>query len=480
MSSDLLSTRFRYALLVLLASLTALFPAGSDALPHDSFVHTTTSTDSGWKAGVATEVITPDESMWMAGYAVRDREAEGKQHDLYAKALALEDTEGNRVLLVTTDLLGIPTALSNRIRDRIGQAYGLDRSAILLNSSHTHSAPVLEGALLDIYPLNEERMQPIHRYTAILEDQIVDLAGRALDRLAPASVSSANGTARFQVNRRNNDAETLHLQTDLNGPIDHAVPVIKVTSPNGELQAIAFGYACHPTVLDGYEWSGDYPGYAQIELEKLYPGTTALFFQGAGADQNPLPRRETRLAIQYGKTLAASVEAVVSGDMKELSPTLSHAYSEVELPLRETASREYLEQLADESLEYIQRWAKRILKEMDEGKEFARSYPYPVQSWMIGEQPVFSLGGELTVGYANKLKQMYGPDIFVMGYSNDVTGYIPTTRILKEGGYEGHSSHKVYGLPAPWTPDTETMIFQQLIQVAKKAEVPHAPPTRDY
>ena len=69
-----------------------------------------------------------------------------------------------------------------------------------------------------------------------------------------------------------------------------------------------FGYACHPTVLDGYEWSGDYPGFAQIELEKSYPGTVAMFFQGTGADMNPLPRRTVPLAQQYGEELAAAVQ----------------------------------------------------------------------------------------------------------------------------------------------------------------------------
>src|SRR5690606_39897908 len=67
-------------------------------------------------------------------------------------------------------------------------------------------------------------------------------------------------------------------------------------------------------------WSGDYVGFAQIALEKAYPGTTALFFQGAGGDQNPLPRRTVALAEQYGNTLAAAVERVVKEEMRPLSP----------------------------------------------------------------------------------------------------------------------------------------------------------------
>jgi hypothetical protein len=76
----------------------------------------------------------------------------------------------------------------------------------------------------------------------------------------------------------------------LKGPFDHDVPVLKV-SAGKKVRAIVFGYACHATVLSFYQWSGDYPAFAQIELGKAHAGTMALFWAGCGADQNPLPRR---------------------------------------------------------------------------------------------------------------------------------------------------------------------------------------------
>ena len=82
------------------------------------------------------------------------------------------------------------------------------------------------------------------------------------------------------------------------------MPVLAVKAAEGQAAAPSlFGYACHATVLDGYEWSGDYPGYAQIELEKAHPGAIALFWAGCGADQNPLPRRHRELAEKYGQAL---------------------------------------------------------------------------------------------------------------------------------------------------------------------------------
>ena len=424
---------------------------------------------SKWKAGVARMVITPEQPMWLAGYAARDHQSEGTLHDLWAKALAIEDAEGNQAVLITTDILGFPKALSDQIRDQLETELKLSRAQIILSSTHTHSGPVLKDALYDIYPLDEQHINIIEQYSNKLVDQIVALAGEAFRSMEPVQIYTHNGVTRFQVNRRNNDASTLNSLTELKGPNDHAVPVIKVVDTHGDLMAVAFGYACHPTVLDGYDYSGDYPGFAQIELEESYPGATALFFMGAGADQNPLPRLTVGLARQYGKELAAGVERVLEEDMRELSPQLSVSYSEIELPLNPPPSKEELLEIAQDSLTYIKRWADNMLDKMEKEEPFINSYPYPLQVWHMGDQMVINMGGEVVVEYAIKLKQIFGQDIFVIAYSNDDMAYIPSVTILEEGGYEGLISQMVYGLPSTWKPDIESMIIQEIVRLAEQA-----------
>lgn len=423
----------------------------------------------GWKAGVSKVIITPKQSIWMAGYAARDHASEGTLHDIWAKALALEDASGNRSVLITTDLVAVPKSFSDKLRDKLAEKYDLSRAQILLNCSHTHSGPVLQDALTDIYPLDEQQLELIKEYTMLLENQIINLVGEALADLEPVTLYSQNGVARFQVNRRNNNEALLSQQTELKGPNDYAVPVIKVANENGDIKAIAFGYACHPTVLSFYQWSGDYVGFAQIALEKKYPGATALFFQGAGADQNPLPRRTVALAQQYGETLAASVERVLNEDMQELSPELSTNYTEIDLSLNGPPSKEVLTKMVAEAPSYQKRWAERILGKMNQGEPFRTSYPYPLQIWQLGEQVMFSLGGELVVEYAIQLKRLFGHNIFVLGYSNDVMSYIPSARILEEGGYEGAGAQMVFGLPGTWGSDTETKIINGMVQLAAEA-----------
>jgi len=422
----------------------------------------------GWKAGVANIVITPKQPLWLAGYANRDHVSEGKLTDLYAKALVLEDETGKQAVLITADLLSIPKAASDTIRKHLATRFHLSKSQIIINASHTHTGPVLANALVDIYPFDESQQKKIVEYTSTLCNKIVNMVGKALHSMQEVDIYAGNGVTRFQVNRRNNIEAALTSQIELKGPNDYAVPVIKLVNKRGKLIAIAFGYACHNTVLSGYQFSGDYAGYAQLALEKTYSGATALFFQGCGANQNPLPRRTIQLAKQYGEELAASVKRVIDEDMKLLTPQLQTAYVEIDLPLNVTSKEELLVKAKQPLERYQKAWVLRLLKKMDAGDSLITSYPYPVQVWTLGEQPIFTLGGEVVVEYAIELKRLFGPEIFVLGYSNDVMAYIPTLAILREGGYEGETSQIVYGLPGTWKANIETLIIQQALKLAKE------------
>ena len=427
---------------------------------------------SGWKAGTARTVITPQESIWMAGYGGRKQPGSGIIHDLWAKAIALEDSLGNRSVLVTLDLLGLNKPLYDRICKRLQSDLNLSRERIILSASHTHSGPALAGTLVDIYPLDIDKDKGITRYTTLLESKIVQLVSAAFQTMTPVELYAENGVTRFQVNRRNNREGALLQQTELKGPNDYAVPVIKVTDLQGNIRAIIFGYACHATTLDGLNWCGDYPGFAQLELEKMYPGAVAMFFAGAGADQNPLPRRTIPLARQHGLTLAVAVDRVLNEQMRKLSPFLLAAGKEVVLPLEAPPTKEALAVIAGQQQDdYTKRWAARILSEMEKGQMPLTSYPYPIQIWNIGGQPLLCLGGELVIEYAIGFKRMFGKDIFVMGYANDVPSYIPSVTILREGGYEGDTSQKVYGMPCKWSEEIEPLIYQGMKELAPSVRV---------
>lgn len=420
-----------------------------------------------WKIGTGRTVITPNEPTWMAGYSSRTSPSEGKLHDLWAKALLLEDARGNRSLLITMDILGVSKDFSDEVRNLINRKYNLNNSQIILSSSHTHSGPVISRALQYIYPMTEQDWKVVDKYTEQLKEKLVELVDQAIKNLQPAHIYTQNGITRFQVNRRNNRENSITPTTELKGPNDYAVPVIKIESPDKQLLAVVFGYACHPTTLSINMFSGDYAGFAQLELEKRYPGVTAMFFQGAGADQNPLPRRTVPLAIQYGKQLAATVERVLSEEMPQQESNLITRYSEIDLLIDDPLPTEELQVIAKGS-DYQARWANGIISELKTKGHLIKSYPFPVGYWQIGQQKLFILGGESVIAYSMKLKQTYGEQIFVMSYANDVMGYIPSEVILEEGGYEGDTSQRVYGLPSKWSKSVESLIISELKNISTK------------
>ncbi len=433
-----------------------------------------------WKAGTAKAIITPEKQVWLAGYGYK-REPEGILHDIWVKALALEDRKGQRSVVVTTDLMGIPRYMYDGISQKLMKRFHLDRSQILLTFSHNHCAPRLREDLVDYYPKDIAQVELVSEYTDILEDIIIETVARSFLDLSPARLSIGEGNATFAVNRRNNIEsevpELLAAGTPLKGPVDHSVPVMTIHKKGGQLVAILFGYACHPTTLNFNKWCGDYPGFAQINLEKNHPGAMALFFNTGGGDQNPLPRREVSLCEQYGDRLSEAVESAMKGHLKSVSSKLNTAFEFVDLdylasPTRkelETAVYEYSKDKSDRARIHAN-WAERMLKRLDAGEKFATSYSYPVQVWKLGGSMTWiSLGGEAVVDYPLRFKKEFGPNTWVCGYANVLVAYIPSLRVYNEGGYEGGAFLYEYGLPAyRWADDVEERVTEAVDRLVRK------------
>ncbi len=425
-----------------------------------------------WKAGRAKVKITPQQPLWLAGYASRDHAAEGTLHDLWVKVLALEAPGGQRAVIVTSDLLGFPQAIAARICQELHTRCGLARSQIMLTSSHTHSGPVLAGALEDCYPLDQQQKTRIAEYSANLAAKTVTCVTQAISSMKSATVWAGEGEATFAVNRRNNrEAEVPKLREagkPLQGPVDHSVPVLAVRDLNDRLLAVVFGYACHNTTLSDYQWCGDYAGFAQITVEQKYPDALAMFYEGCGADQNPIPRRSVELAQSYGSQLTQAVNEVLAKPMAPIIPAVATAFATVDLDFRPLPAESELKALTKTG-DYRARWARRMLSFAAQPQAVPKSYPYPIQVWRLGKDRLWiALGGEVVVDYALKLKAHYGAPTWVAGYSNDVMAYIPSRRIWDEGGYE-QGAFEVYGLPAQgWTGDVEQRVLQGVEQLVRQ------------
>jgi neutral ceramidase len=408
-----------------------------------------------WAAGVATVDITPERSLWMAGFARRSLPSQGVALPLHAKALALRHGRGRLVVLVTADLLGVTARITDRVASAVRRLHGVERADILFNASHTHCGPVVDEQLSVAYDLTPAQWDDIRAYTARLGDTLITLVGQALANVKPARVGYGRGQASFAANRR--------VAFTPDGPVDHDVPVLRVDGPGREPLAIVFGYACHNTTLQDtfVQYHGDYAGVAQSILEVRHPGTTALFVAGCGADANPKPRGTIELVQAHGAALADAVERVLPATTS-VTHAVRTAYDTVELPFARDEVRERWHKALDIDPVYLRRHAALMAALARDG-HLPSSQADPVQVWTFGpDLTLVALGGEVVVDYAVRLaRELPGRRLWVAGYSNDVFGYVPSRRVLREGGYEGGDAMIYYGRPGPFTDDVEEIIVRE-------------------
>ncbi len=438
-----------------------------------------------WKAAAASEKITPTGKVWMAGYAARKGPMESVKQDIYAKALAIEDTEQGRFVFITLDLIGVPKELRIDVEKLAEEKYKLRPEQILINASHTHSGPMLRAyrppgsdTYLPSYgsipeEQNEMRVKQVMDYRKMLLGKIDILFEKTLTNLEPATLTWSKARAGFAMNRRSPVKPGQWKNAPFpDGPVDHDVPVLQVKSADGkQIKALLFGYACHATTLGTMEIHGDWPGYAQHYLEEDHPGSVAMFINGASADQNPYPRRMPVFVERHGRSAAMAVETALETQQIPISGPIRSAISWPEINYQSPPSREALEKKAASSSYYEKRYAEFLLAVLDSGNEFPKSYPVPTQVVRFGESlTLAAIGGEVVVDYALRLKEELGrktngAPVWFSGYSNDVMTYIPSRRVLEEGGYEGGGA-MIYVRstihPAPWEPAIEEKLVSEI------------------
>jgi neutral ceramidase len=422
--------------------------------------------EADWKAGVVTIKITPEVPVPMAGYASRSKPYDKVEQDIYAKALALEDSEGHRAVLVTTDLIGLARSISDPICARIQEKAKLSRSQILLSSSHTHSAPVLSSVeQRNDYNLTAEDLANVRAYTRVLQDKIVQVAMDAVSRLEPARLSWTSGIAHLAMNRREFTHRGVILGVNPRGPVDRSVPVLRVESGDGKLRTVLFGYACHNTTLTqtNYHLCGDYAGFAQAYIEEQHPGAQAMFMMGCGGDANPHPRGLMSHARDHGKTLGQEVCRVLQGSCRPIRGPLRCAFGEALLPLQRY-SREELQRMAASGPSWQTGNAKAIFAKLERGEKISTTYAAPVAVWQFGEDlTLVGLSGEVVVDYVGLLERAIGPlQLWIAAYCNDVFGYLPSARVLQEGGYECRGLYTTEGWFAPNAQDILAVKVREL------------------
>ena len=410
--------------------------------------------DSPVPVGVAQVDITPDYPVRLSGFGFRRVESEGVTQRIWAKALAFGDSVDGPVILVTADNLCVPDAITQELERRLTAKVGLQRHRLAVTATHTHTAPMLKDVCPTLFsvPIPVQHQRNIDRYTAEFIDKLELAALEAVKDIQPARLSWGIGKAGFAMNRRTKG-----------GPVDHDLPVLAVRALDGQVRAVYFSYACHCVTLSNNKISGDWAGFAQSDLQRRFPKAIALASVGCGADSNPssgVTGDKVEICASQGREIAAEVERLLSGSLQPLKGAPTVRYTRVDLPLDSARTREEWERRAQQR-NAIGYHARVNLGRLDRGEPLPATLNYPVQTWLFGEHlAMVFLPGETVVDYALRLKKEFRRDrLWVNGYSNDGRCYIPSERILREGGYEGGGAMVYYDVPQHFAPGLEQRII---------------------
>lgn len=449
---------------ILVASLLAAAPAPEAA---------------GWQAGFASARITPAEPLMLAGYAGRTQPARDVDDDLHLKVLALEDAGGTRALVFTADLIGFRADFTAAVCARISAETGVPRERILFNASHTHAGPAIMLGTQSHYTIGREQAERLVAYTMKLQDECARLAREALGKLGPARLRTGVGQVNFPMNRRESTERGVILGVNPRGPVDRSVPVLRLDDPAGRLLGVVFGAACHNTTYGTRDnrVSGDYAGAAQAVVEREFPGAQAMFVQGLAGDANPYPnslndpakRPAAEIARAHGTELGREVIRMLGHALRPVNGPLRAAVGEVALPLRTPPSREELERTAATGAGADKWVAGEMLRWMGEGKPLPKEYRTSVAVWQFGaDLTLVALPGEVVVDYVALIEEAIGPlRLWLAAYSHDTFGYVPSARVLREGGYETRGIY--HGGIGYFSPEVQETLVGKVRELASAA-----------
>ncbi len=421
--------------------------------------------------GMARIDITPDFPVRLAGYAGRMDEATEVVERLWGKALAIGADGGDGpAVLILLDNCSATAGLAGEVAARLQAKAAIRPERCVVASIHTHSAPLLPDFAGWHYTASMPAEHTAHmdRYRSELADKLEKVALDALAARKPARLAWSQGAVKFGVNRRQleNGKWVGFLPRDASeapGPVDHSLPVLRVTDLDGKLMGFVANYACHCTTVGATnEIHGDWAGYAQKEIEADHPEAVAIVAIGCGADVGPYPGSNLQHAQKYGRQIADEVNRLLQGEWKPVGPAMVARQKIIQVPLGQLPTRETLEGRAQQGHLGSRDAARYHLAVLDREGALPQSFDYPITTWTFGSDlAMVFLPGEVTIDYALRLKrELDGSRLWVSAYANGMPCYIASKRMLDEGGYEVDSSMVSYGQPTRLAPEAEDTVIQ--------------------
>ena len=447
--------------------------------------------------------ITPESPVRLSGYGSREVPSEGVDERLFVRAMAIQDAKARKRILVSVESIGFPGVLVQEIFGAVKRRHQLQREDLVVCFTHNHTAPHIANGLPNLFnsAIKQSDQARIDQYTERVKDLTIKAIDLAVSDIEPGKMFVAQGKVTFARNRRVlADGIWTGFGENARGPVDHSLPLIRVTDVSGETtRGLIFNYACHCTTF-GAEYNkvnGDWAGYASKNLESETPDAIAICTIGCGADANPArdSKRAMELSKSQGKEISDEIKRLLASDMRPLrSSSISATYGFAGLPIDRPNDNDLDEAMTSARLQ-VRNHAQAMTEIKERMGRLPETYPMPIQVWNFrseqksksnGKSNDFTmvfLGGEVCVDYATRIKkelfekletdkdstQHVAPTVWISAYANDVFGYVAPERMQSEGGYEVDFSMIYYLQPGRWLSGTEDIILKRVNELVKTA-----------
>lgn len=424
-------------------------------------------------AGCAKVDITPPFSVHLirTGTMV-PRSPLGVNHRLYARVVVLQEKaagiKSRFVVIISADIFYFSAASADRLRSAIVERWHIENEGIILNGTHTHSAPYAPTGFysMAIDPALDEEYD---RYTRWMEEQILVGVAGAMNSMEEVYAERGSGACAIASYRRKQVDGKWLMAPDEQVPTDSEVSIIQFRKPGGEVKALIVNYACHPTTTYDDYISSDFPGAAMDLVEAAYDGgVVSLFLQGCCGDIKPRVIRDgwyyhgnDEDVRNFAGQLADEVLKVVNQPMQPVTTDrFIFLQTRIQLPFRHVPTIEELASYRNDGRELMRTWSKKL---MAHPQFLLTDETFELTYVRIADNLGFlAMNGEVVQEYGRYIKEVSAGQVIPLGYSNGHTTYIPTDEQLAQGGYEADEVFYVQGLPSPWAMGIEQQIKQAI------------------
>lgn len=419
------------------------------------------------KCGFGRADITPRIGVELCGFGpFLNRHSIGVRDRLWARALALE-IAGDRLLLVSCDLIGINLKTTSLVRALVKEKTGWPEDSIMIQCTHTHSGPTT----IDLIGWG----QPDPVYREILPYRVAEACFQAVGNLTPASLAYREVECPGIGQNREYDRDALPLEEVLKPDWRPARPDLTDTTcrifvfQKGTTRLGFLSYfGCHPVVCCSQtRWiHGDFCGIATNEVERDFPGSTGLFLQGACGDVNTCvvhkPEQESLLALdevsgRYARALRrglAEVSPVKVDTLKVVRKKVKFlrqhwTVQEIEKRCRQQEKILHGPGASDQDNNVRMAMVYLLaLRQMLAARKAGLSLEpeSEIQGFRLGDFLFLAAPFEIFQAIKNDVRDYFQPqNTLVMSVTNDFLGYAPDKTAEKRGGYAAQAVPLILG-----------------------------------